>query len=1322
MLDFFRIQCTTKRNGINVFPIFIFNSVSDIMIKGHDFYAVWDDENFIWSTNETTVQKIVDREIRNWIHEAQESDKIRGLSQTYIPMYMETTSSIVDQFHKYCRQQLPDNFKLLNQTIKFSSDPITKEDYASIKLPYNCAEGPCPNYEKIMSTLYSEKERHKIEWAIGSIIDGDSKLIQKFFVFYGAPGTGKSTVLNIIQKLFTGYWSAFNAKALGNSNDQFALEPFKNHPIVSIDHDSDLSRIESNTRLNSLISHENVTVNEKFKSMYTARFNSMLFIGTNVPVRITDSKSGLLRRLVDIVPTGKTLSKKEYEKAYKQIDFELGAIAYRCLMTYRENKKYYDKYIPTNMMGATNDLFNFLLETFDRWNISEAISLNTLWIAYKEYCEDAKVLYPLPKRVFKTDIAEYFETFMPESHDSRGVHQRNLFQGLKLSKFQICFEGEAAVKETVETMETLGTKVWLEFKNVGSKFDILYMNCLAQYASDEGVPKRKWDHVHTRLSDIKTERLHYVKLGDPRHIVIDFDIKGPNGEKSLDLNLKAANEFPPTYAELSKSGKGIHLHYIYTGGDPEELSRVYADSIEVKVFTGNSSLRRQRTLCNDLDIAEINSGLPKKKELKKMISKEGLANEKALRTLIRRNLNKEYHGYTKPSIDYIYSELEKAYKRKDFHYDVTDLRPAVLAFAGKSSNNANYCLEKCIDMKWKSEETSENNDSKYSALVFFDVEVFPNLFVVVYKIDGIDSPVQLINPTPMDIEELCKFRLIGFNNRKYDNHILYARMLGYTNEALYTLSQRIVSGSSNATFSEAYNLSYTDVYDFASAGNKMSLKKWEIELDIHHQELGLPWDKPVPEELWQKVADYCINDVVATEATFKHLKGDWLARQILADLAGMTVNDTTNQLTTRIIFGTNKKPQSEFNYRNLAEPVTSIDKDTEKFLKRVAPDMMKNKFVAGGLESYLPFFPGYKYEFGKSTYRGIEVGEGGEVEAEPGIHVNVALLDVMSMHPHSVIAECLFGVRYTERFHELVYGRVDIKHEDWDEINKLLDGKLTPYVEKVKNGELTSKELANALKTAINSVYGLTAAKFDNPFRDTRNIDNIVAKRGALFMVDLMKAVQDRGYTVAHIKTDSIKIPDADNEIIDFVMEFGKMYGYYFEHEATYSRMCLVNDAVYIAQYMSAEECERRYGYIPGDNKKKGGEWTATGTQFAVPYVFKTLFSKEPIEFKDLCETKTVTSSMYLDLNEGLADGEHNYVFVGRAGSFCPMVSGAGGGDLMREKDGKYSAVNGTKGYKWMEAETVKAQGLENMIDRDYYKALVDKAVDAINKYGDFFD
>lgn len=371
-------------------------------------------------------------------------------------------------------------------------------------------------------------------------------------------------------------------------------------------------------------------------------------------------------------------------------------------------------------------------------------------------------------------------------------------------------------------------------------------------------------------------------------------------------------------------------------------------------------------------------------------------------------------------------------------------------------------------------------------------------------------------------------------------------------------------------------------------------------------------------------------------------------------------------------------------------------------------------------------FPGYEFiEFGKDNnphnmYRDTDMGFGGYIRSNPGMYVNVALLDVASLHPNSIRAMNCFG-DYTKRFTDILDARVAIKHKDFDAAKKMMDGKLAPYL----NDPSTAKDLAQALKIAINSVYGLTAANFDNPFRDVRNKNNIVALRGALFMRTLQDEVENRGFKIVAIKTDSIKIAEATKDIIDFCLEFAKKYGYTFEHEATYDRMCQVNDADYIAKYKDEDWCKQTYGYVPGDNDGHGGEWTATGKQFQVPYVFKKLFSKEEVEFSDLCETKEVKTSLYLDLNENLPADEHNYRFVGKVGSFCPIKPGFGGGELLREgkdKDGnvKYTSATGAKGYRWLESEVVRTLDKQNDIDKSYYNKMVDDAVATISQYGDF--
>ena len=1329
MLDFlmFEKHFVNKTGKMEIYPTFrLYPKPKDLMIRGGDFYAVWIEEKQIWSTDEDDVLALIDIETRKQVDEY---NKSMGENTAYGVYLYNSNNNLIDRWHKYCQKQIRDTYKILDQKLIFLNEEITRECYATKHLPYALEPGNITAYNRLMDVLYTPDERHKIEWAIGSIVNGDSKELQKFMVFYGASGTGKSTVLNIIQMLFEGYWCVFDAKALGSASSSFALEPFRNNPLVAIQHDGDLSRIEDNTRLNSLVSHEHMSVNEKYTKSYDNRFNCFLFMGTNKPVKITDSKSGIIRRLIDVTPSGNKVSVSEYNSLMKEIKFELGAIAWHCKEVYESNKNFYNKYVPVSMIDETNDFYNFMMDVYRIFKKEDSTTLKQAWELYKNYCEDARVSYPMSMRAFKNELKTYFKEYYDEYKTPDGNHVRSFFK---------CFNIDILKREKEQSKDELPKpkKYVIEFKKQKSIFDQECADCLAQYATSKETPSKKWDNVRLKLSKIDTSKVHYVKIPE-NHIVIDFDLKDENGNKSFEKNLEAASEWPATYAELSKSGQGIHLHYIFLG-DVTRLSRVYADSIEIKVFTGKSSLRRKLTKCNNLPIKTISSGLPMKGE-KKLVGDNVIKSEIGLRKLIERNLNKEIHPGTKPSVDFIYKILEDAYEQ-GLRYDLSDMKNDIYAFAANSTNQAEYCIKLVKQMHFKSDNPSEAVDSKEDIIVFYDIEVFPNLFLVNWKVRGPENKVvRMINPAPNDIEQLLKYKLIGFNCRRYDNHLIYARLMGYSNEQLYNLSQRIVNGERNAFFGEAYNLSYTDVYDFASAGNKKSLKKLEIEMGIHHKELGLPWDQPVPEEKWTEVAEYCDNDVIATEAAFDYLSADWMARQILADLAGLSVNDTTNTLTTKIIFDQERKPQNKFFYRNLAEPIFELDPEIEKFLKKACPKMMSQKH--GEAKSILPYFPGYKYENGVSTYRGEEVGEGGYVYAEPGIHCNVALLDVASMHPHSDIAECLFGPVYTEKFRDIVEGRVSIKHEDWEAVSNMLDGKLTPYIQKVKTGEITSKDLANALKTAINSVYGLTAANFDNPFRDIRNKDNIVAKRGALFMIDLKHEVQARGFTVAHIKTDSIKIPNATPEIIQFVMDFGEKYGYTFEHEATYDRMCLVNDAVYICKYKGG---------------KKDGKWDATGTQFQIPYVFKTLFSKEPIEFEDMCETKSVTSSLYLDMNENLPDvsdlekelaklntklrkGEilekeyevqaavleeqiakgHDYQFVGRVGNFCPILPGHGGGLLVREKDGKYYAATGSKGFRWLESETVRGAN-EEFIDRSYYNNLVDDAIATINNYGDF--
>ena len=1122
-----------------------------------------------------------------------------------------------------------------------------------------------------MSVLYPASERDKLEWAVGAILTGDSKHIQKFITLYGSAGSGKSTFLNIVQKLVEGYYISFNAKDLVG-HDAFGAEVFKSNPLVAIQHDGDLSKIEDNSTLNSIISHEEIIINEKHKSKYSMRIGCFLFLGTNKPVAISDTKSGLLRRLIDVHPSGEKVTKNEYMKLVKNIDFELGAIADHCITKYLEmGEDYYQNYQPKEMMFETNTLYNFVFENFLVLENGEYFQLRQLYDMYKRYCEESGEQFPLKKRVFRAEMKSYFENFYDVARIDDGKQVRSVYTGFKGDIFNL-------PQKSKEVTEDDG---WLHMDKTESLFDEEFGDIPAQYANEAGTPEHRWSNCTTKLKDLDTSKLHYISGLDKNHIVIDFDIPGEDGEKSLVKNLEAANKWPKTYAELSKSGAGIHLHYIWGGARVTELNRLFAPGIEVKVFTGNASLRRKLSWCNTEPIATLTSGLEydEKKGGDKLFNKKNVEDEKHLRIMIKKCMNKEFHGSTKPEVDFICKLLDEAYA-SGMVYDVTDMRSSVLAFAAASSHQAMYCVDLVNKMKWASEPVQiAGQEVAEGELVFYDVEVFKNLFLICYKIKGEGKKfVSMVNPTPQEVGKLFELKLVGFNNKRYDDHILYARYIGYTNEQLYDLSSKIISkeGSVRNGFREAYSIAYTDVYDFCS--EKKSLKKWEIELGLHHQELECDFNEPLPEKDWPKAIEYCCNDVYATEKVFDHRQADWVAREILADLANGTPNMTTNQLTTKIVFGDDRKPQLE--YTNLEET-----------------------------------FPGYEFVRGDDNkmhnmYRGTDVGMGGYVYAEPGMYFDVALLDIQSMHPNSIINMNYFG-KYTQRYVDLKDARVAIKTGNLDFARAMLGGKLAPYLTDASQTD----GLANALKIALNSAYGLTSASFENAMRDRRNVNNIVALRGALFMRTLQDAVQARGFTVAHIKTDSIKIPNATPEIIEFCKDFAQQYGYLFEHEATYEKMCLVNNAVYIAKYGWAVK------------KKNIGKWTATGAQFAEPFLFKKIFSKEPIEFDDYGQIKSVTSPalIYLDFNEGLPEGEHNYMHVGRVGSFVPVIDGVDGGLLLRKNGDSYNSVVGTKGYRWKESEIVKSLGKEDQIALAYFYRLMDEAITSIKMYGpveDFVD
>ena len=1341
-MDWYKIRTTSfRKNEIEVIPEFVVRKSNDLMIKGAEFYALWDAQQGLWSTDRYLVQQIVDKDIWD-AYDKIVNDPTNGDHVTARTM-SEYSSKSWSQFGSYVNS-LPDNYHWLDQKIAFANDKIKKTDYISKRLPYSLSDAGCPCYDELISTLYSDEERQKLEWAIGSIFANASTDIQKFIVLYGDIGTGKSTVINIIQKLFPGHYTTFKSEQLGSRNHPFATEAFSDNPLVAIEHDGDLSHIERNTVLNSIVSHEPILINEKHRHQYTSKINSMLFIGSNEPVRITGAKSGLIRRLIDISPTGKKVTKRKYDHLYGQIDFELGAIAKKCLDIFNAlGKDYYNDYKPIKMIIETDFFYGFMEENYGVFKKQQGTTVKAAYEAYKIYCGANGAEHILQRNKFQTELSAYFEKYLAVTRVD-GKQVRSWYANLNESKFDKSLvsglggdeDGDDEINDISidhDDRDT-GSNVaeWLKLDKSTSLLDDLLKDCPAQYtrkdSSGNEIPKCKWENCKTVLSAIKTNLVHYIWT--PEWLVcIDLDLKDEQGNKSKELNLKAAEMFPPTYAEFSKGGSGLHLYYIYTG-DVSKLDKIYAPGIEIKAHIDGWALRRRVSFCNDIPVTTISSGLPTVKD-KKMLSTKLINDENHLRNKILKALRKEVHPTTVANMKYIAAVLDEAYD-SGMPYDVSDMKKDILAFANNSTNSKDTCLKLYLGLKWSS-AVEQNAIPPKGRNMILDCEVAPNLFLICYKFEDEPTIYDLINPTPAQIETLFDDCMITFNGAHYDNHMIYARYLGHSTRQIYDRSHNIINNEDkgqrkNYEFREAKNMSI-DIYDYCT--KKQSLKKWEVELKMPHEEMDVDWNQDIPEELWPKVIEYCHNDVLATEATWKKTQPDYKSRCILVEIAkaagaDASVYDSTNELTRKIILGENRSAKDEFIYPDLSKEFPGYE------------------FNASGIDRSR--YSG-KIVSGKSIYKGVDPGEGGRVFSKPGMYRNVVTFDVAAMHPSSLIAENGFGP-YTENLKRLLDIRIHIKHKDYAPLKEMYNGALAPYLE--DEGE--AKQLSTALKLAINSVYGLTSAKFPNAFTDVRNIDNWVAKRGALFMIDLQEEVEKRGFEVIHIKTDSIKVVDPTPEVSQFIIDFGKAHGYNFEIESQYERICLVNEAVYIAR--------EKEGTWDKDAAKANG-WTATGAQFQVPYVFKTLFAKTPLIFDDYTEIKSVTRGgiIYLDMNEDLPDDSdlvkryeklekiqregkskdslvmeteemtqiradilkcHAYRFIGKVGKFTPIRPGCHGGQLMVLRNGKYNHVSGTKDYRWQESDIVESTNRSIDIDYTYFQTLADKAKETIEQYGSY--
>src|SRR5690349_11056977 len=118
-MDFYSIGMKETKSGVvEIYPDFIVGRSQDLMVRGGAFYAIWDAEAQLWSTDEYDVQRLIDNELRDFA----EKKRAEGVS-CHVKYLRSFESKSWTRFQHFV-SQLSDNSKQLDDKIIFADQEV----------------------------------------------------------------------------------------------------------------------------------------------------------------------------------------------------------------------------------------------------------------------------------------------------------------------------------------------------------------------------------------------------------------------------------------------------------------------------------------------------------------------------------------------------------------------------------------------------------------------------------------------------------------------------------------------------------------------------------------------------------------------------------------------------------------------------------------------------------------------------------------------------------------------------------------------------------------------------------------------------------------------------------------------------------------------------------------------------------------------------------------------------------------------------------------------------------------------------------------------
>lgn len=410
----------------------------------------------------------------------------------------------------------------------------------------------------------------------------------------------------------------------------------------------------------------------------------------------------------------------------------------------------------------------------------------------------------------------------------------------------------------------------------------------------------------------------------------------------------------------------------------------------------------------------------------------------------------------------------------------------------------------------------------------YDIEIFKNFFSVTFlDLNSSESKVFVIYNgfwvCRDDYQEMVSFLrtnpiLIGFNNKHFDDLLLALMLKGQKDPyKIYKAAQLIIGEKRNEDIYELrqWASKHIDSIDLMTLFHLDSIGVGlkQIAINLKHdwiQDLPIPYDSKVEDEMVELILEYNLNDVVITKKLYQEAKEEIELRESIGRQYGLDVrSDSDSRIATSILTKLyaqkTKKPISSFRdsrSRRSKVFLRDIISSTIEFKSDTLTDLMRrlNETVLKEEDNFL--FNGKVFYGGKVYNMGVgglhsedEAGKFSSSEERLVIDVDVA-----SFYPNIILINEIYP-----------------EHLEREAFLAILREMTERRLKAKKEGD---KVTAQTLKITINSIFGRLGS--DQHWLYDPKAFYGVTINGQLYLLMLIESLCLNGFEVISANTDGV--------------------------------------------------------------------------------------------------------------------------------------------------------------------------------------------------------